>query len=517
MLRDVFHAGFIDEPPGCAGQARPRALRSTSASHWVGLCLATAVLSATVRTQAAPLHETYGAWSSATPFEARVLPSGAEATYFNPALLIDARHGAQVGFVLIRETLHIDLQDRPSGVDVAETIFDARAVNPDGSTRRLDQRPLPTAALQDRRSGDADSSTRGYLTLGMNLHLIPERVAIGVQLLLPTRTFQTQRSFFADEREQYFSNSLHYELHGDRLETNLVTLAIAGRIVEALSVGAGVTMSNEGRAENQTFVPDGSDQNLAVINTQVEVRTRFSPHVGVDVRPVEPLHVVATVHFPYANDTKGDNELQLWNFEYEPGQSSFRQSFDYQSHTTPLRAAIGAGWRPTPDKPVSWSAAATAVWTRWSTYLDRHREAPEDEWFDTFSVSAGGAYKWHAHRLGVDVAYVPSPVPAQTGRSNYVDNHRLAGAVSYAVNWQMAGAAFEAGLQLQVHRLLPRSVTKSADASHPVIDEFPNSVDARTGLPIPESQGLQTNNPGYPGFSSEGWLTGGSVTLSWRF
>ena len=33
----------------------------------------------------------------------------------------------------------------------------------------------------------------------------------------------------------------------------------------------------------------------------------------------------------------------------------------------------------------------------------------------------------------------------------------------------------------------------------------------------PGAGGLQTNNPGWPGFSSEGWLFGGGVRLSFLF
>jgi hypothetical protein len=31
---------------------------------------------------------------------------------------------------------------------------------------------------------------------------------------------------------------------------------------------------------------------------------------------------------------------------------------------------------------------------------------------------------------------------------------------------------------------------------------------------VPNREGLQTNNPGFPGFSSGGWLMGGSINLT---
>jgi hypothetical protein len=47
-----------------------------------------------------------------------------------------------------------------------------------------------------------------------------------------------------------------------------------------------------------------------------------------------------------------------------------------------------------------------------------------------------------------------------------------------------------------------------------VLDEFPdNSIDVRTNQPVAASAGLQTNNPGYPGFTSTGYMLGAGVCL----
>lgn len=496
---------------GLAHLSRERSSCGIAAACFAVVCLAAAPARAT------PLMDTYGAWGNAAPFEARVIPGGTDAVFFNPALLVDTPPGSQVGAIVVREHLTIDLNQRPPGADIDESVYDARAVNADGSTRRLSLRPIPTEQLRARRGADDDSNTRGYLTMGMNLHPWKDHVAVGVHVVLPLRTFQTQHAFFPDEREQYFSNSLHYELYGERFETNAISMAAAARLSDHIAIGIGAALANESRAENATFVPDASDQDLVMVNTSIEVRTSFRPYAGIDVRPFGSMHVVSTVHLPFANDTDGTNDLQLWNFEYESGQRSFVQSFDYRSHSSPLRVALGAGWRPDTKRPSPWAAAATVTWTRWSEYRDRHRETPADSWLDTFAVSAGGSMKLQAHRVGVDATYVPSPVPDQLGRSNYVDNDRFGGAMSYSATWEALEASFEAGVQVQVHRLIPRSVSKSSSATSPVVDEFPDSVDARTGDPIEASSGLQTNNPGYPGFSSEGWLLGAGLMLGASF
>ena len=62
--------------------------------------------------------------------------------------------------------------------------------------------------------------------------------------------------------------------------------------------------------------------------------------------------------------------------------------------------------------------------------------------------------------------------------------------------------------------LIGRTHTKRADVADPVVDELPDAVDVVSGAPIPESRGLQTNNPGFPGWASEGWLWAGMLSVS---
>ena len=73
-----------------------------------------------------------------------------------------------------------------------------------------------------------------------------------------------------------------------------------------------------------------------------------------------------------------------------------------------------------------------------------------------------------------------------------------------------------------MQRLVPRYQTKLPTPTSPdgqdrtpslVVDEVPDDG-VVNGQPIPGRQGLQTNNPGWPGFGSEGWIVGGGVYLS---
>ncbi|MFW5739433.1 MAG: hypothetical protein ACOC1F_03605, partial [Myxococcota bacterium] len=463
-----------------------------------------------------PLVETSGAALSAHPFTARTIPSGPSSAYFNPALMV-GRPSVQVGTLAVVQQLQIDLAPRPSGVDVDPAIYDARVPNPDGTTSRLPIRPLPTSQLREPRgSADPDHSSV-FLIGGMVVDAIPDTLAFGLYALVPARTFQTQTSTFADEREQYFSNSLHFERYGEDFDTNVVAMAIGLRPMNGVSVGLGLTMTTEGEADNEIFVPDASDQGAMHINTNVRVCTRLRPYGGVSFEPFDSLRLTGTLHMPSHNDVTGQNDLQLWNFEYPAGQRSFTQSYTYRTQSSPLRASFGAAYDTTDDRDQGLAAGATVTYVRWSEYVNRHLQEPLDPWLDTLCGAMGASWRGDVHRAGVDFTYEPSPVPDQVGRTNYVDNDRLGGALMYGLQWRLDAVRLQAGVHVQLHRLLPRSVRKSPRATHPILDEFPNAVDGRTGEPIAASAGLQTNNPGYPGFSSEGWIAGAGLSLTARF
>ena len=510
----LAHNNFLGPPsmPNPRHPTSPRPLRALLAMAALGF---PAALHGPAH--ASPLLETVGAPTSTNPFVARSLPSGAASAYFNPAFLCEQGASAETGALVLVQDLRITLLPRPAGTDVAASIYDARLQNPDGSTSRLAQRPLPTSALRHARGSFEPDQTSGFILLGGIVPLIPEALALGVFAVLPTRAFQTQSAHFVDEREQYFSNSLHFERQGDTMDTNVVATAIGARPLPWLRVGVGVVLTTEGQADNEIFVPDASDQAVSQVNTSVVVRTRIRPHAGLSIHPVAPLRLTSTVHAPTSNDVDGSNDLQLWNFEYPDGASSFPQRYTYRTQTTPLRVSLGAAYeKPALPTTMGWAVAATGMWSRWSTYRDRHGQAPQDSWLDTLSGSVGGRLETGPHRLGVDATYEPSPVPNQEGRTNYVDNDRIGASASYGLGWSVGSGSLQAGLQMQVHRLLPRSVDKSASAAHPVVDEFPDAIDGRTGMPIGASSGLQTNNPGYPGYASDGWLYALSATVALR-
>jgi hypothetical protein len=71
------------------------------------------------------------------------------------------------------------------------------------------------------------------------------------------------------------------------------------------------------------------------------------------------------------------------------------------------------------------------------------------------------------------------------------------------------GKDLEAGITIFGSYFLPREVTKDPNAANPVVDEYPDTV---TGGKV-STAGLQTNNPGYPGWKSTGYMLGAGATF----
>jgi hypothetical protein len=170
----------------------------------------------------------------------------------------------------------------------------------------------------------------------------------------------------------------------------------------------------------------------------------------------------------------------------------------------------------------------TATYKLWSDYVNRQGERPQQGygWSNTLGISFGLRHVYDKRLTTFfDAGYEPTPVPAQTGRTNYVDNDRysLAGGVNYQFGIYDTGLKLRLGLQGQIH-LFPERTQMKIDPSKPpyagssysqlVRDEWVDGAKDSRGTVIPESFGLQTNNPGWPGFSSKGMILGAGLSAA---
>ncbi|MCA9673818.1 MAG: hypothetical protein H6708_12840 [Kofleriaceae bacterium] len=489
------------------------------------------------RASASPLFELVGDVQGHGGLTARVSSDGAAAAYFNPALLVDAPPGVDLGVFFVVEEIGITLDGRSSAAMCAGGACDVAAVSGRGpeSFRHgdtgapIEDPTVPTSWLEDgtptfgarpRQQAGSGHQKRAYQTLGLVTPVFGGRVMLGLFAMIPLGEFTTAKAFYNDEREQYFSNSLHPELYGDRLTATSLAFGLGVRVHRTVSIGTTFTLSLANRAAAPVYVSNLNDLDTTLLDSDIAVEAAVAPHFGVAWTPTDKLKVAATVHTPQAFQITTAFDYVLATGQEQSTELHFTHSY------MPLTVAAAGSWQlEAAGRPV-W-LAAQASWAQWSHYEDRHGVRPGGDypWSDTIAgavgarVDAGPVFAW------LDLAYQPSPVPPQTGRSNYVDSDRVG--VSAGLDREVAlwGSRFKVGLDLIGHRFFDRHVTKftppdgaAADAYPELVrDEVPDDAIDVLGQPVPNRDGLQTNNPGFPGFASKGWIVGGGFHVAIRY
>jgi hypothetical protein len=477
---------------------------------------------------ASPVLETTGAIGGNAGDQGVVSGPGAASAYFNPALLIDAEEDVLLGFTLVSEQVGVTLDGRHGG-DVPLSVGGRDIVGPDGTPIPNDVVPTqwlqqgcpagsaqgecapPGFAARPRQSQGTSGKTRTYVVLGLVKHLVRDRLALGLYGMLPLSSFTTAQAFYPDEREALFSDSLHPELLGDRLTAISIVIGAAFKLLPRLSVGAGLSLGLANGASSASYVRDSTNYDTLLSNNDVSTHVDVAPTAGVRWRPADWLRIGGVVHSPesFTIDTTVRAALPSGT----ESTATFHDVYDWM----PWQVGLGVEADVVERGRYRMSVVASIDYAFWSGYQDRHGQSPGSYgsdlgWSDTMSGALGVRHTYGPARAFVDLRYVPSPVPAQVGRSNYVDEDRVGIAAGGDVTVKIDSAKLRPGLQLFVDRLVPRWVTK--DSSR-IVDELPDgSIFGSTHDPVPGAHGLQTNNPGWPGFGSSGWVWGASVTLA---
>ena len=459
---------------------------------------------------ATPALSALGALDQLLPWEGEALSESPSVTASNPAGLAWVRANKSFSISFVEQSLSIRYLPRPESANIPSEVYDARAWRDGAPPGPLTYKPTPTADLP-ARGVNPDGMRQALLGVGLHMRPLDGDLHVGVYALLPIHRFELQSPAFVDERAQHFGNTLKFERWGDTLEGLSATAAAAYAITPHLSIGGGVSMATRAIAGSEVFMPSASVDTPAFIAPRVEVTTSLSPYGSIEGRfglLGGQASVYGSVFAPESSGVDGEGAARIWGYPYPEGQDSIPQNFSNTYRMLPLRARAGAAWRAASASGLEpWGLTASAGWTRWSSYLNRASEPAA--WSDQWEVSGGGWRRWEAVDVGLDARYRPSPVPEQVGRTSYVDPGQLA--VALGVGWRVRpGVTFVA--QAQGHRLLSRVDVKDLRASDPVVDELPAAVDPQGGV-IAASEGLQTNNPGFPGYRSEGWVWVGTLGL----
>jgi long-chain fatty acid transport protein len=491
------------------------------------LAAAAALLCVAAVAQASPLYELVGATQGPGGWNARAMPAHAASAYFNPAFLVEAEEGFDLGLFVASDQIGITLLGRPGrAADISEASLNME--RPGGGryevagvpTRWLEAgRPAtpPDAPLaaRPRQAAGSSQQVHTYQILGFVQRLAGGRLAVGLTAMLPYRRFTSAQSFYNDEREQYFSNSLHPELYADRLTTTSLAFGLGARVHPRLLLGLSASLGLHTVARTPTYVSDVGRFSAIKVDSDVGVQTALSPQLGLVYAPGPQTRLCATAHTPQKLEIDTDFSFLLASGIEQAAKVGFTHGY------LPWIFGLGGSQRLGGSAAAHTEAVATVTLSLWSQYRDRHSERPAAAyaWSNTVAGVLGLRHVRGGSTTYGDVAFTPSPVPDQTGRSNYVDNHRvgllLGEAWSHSYDW----GSLRLGVSAQVHRLLPRSVLKSAPGNGvepAVVDEVPDDA-VVGGVPLAGREGLQTNNPGWPGFSSQGWILGAGINLGVGF
>jgi long-chain fatty acid transport protein len=486
------------------------------------------VLLLSTSAHASPLIEAMGPVGGTGGAQGVVTGPSAASTYFNPALLAYADDELLLGFAMIEEQIGVTLQGRPQSADVPLSVAGGGIVTPGGGA--LAPSVVPTQWLQQgcpagsgagqcpgsgfaarpRQAQGSSGQTRTYLTLGIVKTLVKDRFTLGIYGMLPLSSFTAAQAFYPDEREALFSNSLHPELYGDRLTSVSLVFGAGLKLLPNLAIGASASINLANAATSNDYIQSGTDYSTLLLDNSIKTNINVAPTLGVHWAPVPGLRFGGALHAPESFVVNTTIEATL-----PTGTASGTTApnvFDWM----PWSVAFGVEADVVHRGKYTMSVAGSLDYGFWSSYQDRQGQSPGGVYgsnlgfHDTMSGAVGVRHVYDHLRGFVDLRYVPSPVPEQIGRSNYVDNDRIG--IVAGTDMLLKWLKLRPGIQLFTDRFIPRYNQKNASL---LVDEVPDgSTFGATGQPVPGSQGLQTNNPGYPGFSSGGWLWGGAVTLS---
>ncbi len=429
------------------------------------------------------------------------------ALYYNPAAMLLGGPGVSIGSLVAMDDVRIRLKPRPAGYDLPD-LGDGSAAIP--SQYRLNKR------------ADTDDIINTYgLVLGGTTKLGHDDLRLGVCVLLPFTRIARQVSRFADEREQYFSNRLDFELYGERSQHPVILAAIAYRFTKLLSIGAGVNVLPGADTVASVYLADATKQDEIELVVNNDQAGRVAPHVGVLVTPTDEWRLGLSWRGANYFRLTLRNDIQIMGFQGDADDFPVVQNATAIANFSPAQLAAGVGWQAG-----SMAASLDAVWMRWSGYIDA--QGRTDHGFsDTLSLRLGvehGAAT--STRLRAGLAWEPSAVPVQDERTNYVDNDRLVASIGGGHPLTLFGRALQLNWYAQVHHLIAVDTNKRKLAAYPgcassgksLCDELPSDMPrADTGQPTKAHEGLQTGNPGFPGWQSWGTLLALGVDLQWRF
>jgi hypothetical protein len=362
-------------------------------------------------------------------------------------------------------------------------------------------------------------------TLGLTINVVPDYLVAGFYAFIPLGTYTEVQSWFSDERDQFFTNSLHATLYEDRMRAPTLAFGVSSNPIDELRIGLAFTLALKATAGAAAYAPEATGfQETIQLATDVGVIAKAAPHFSIVYEPLDELSISFTAHSP----SKFEIET-AFSAAFAAGGGSEDSATRTTVHDyMPWILGLGGEYRLNLPQERHLDFSAGVRFELWSNYIDRQGRTPSGiyEWSNIFVPSLGMTFRDPSFDLGLSAIYQPSPVPEQTGRTSFVDNDRIGATLTGAYKTRLVTLPLEIGLQVGAHKLLERSHEKIEDPSPSrfspsvletlVRDEVPDNLTS-AGVDADRYEGLQTNNPGYPGYRSDGALWNASLYLKIRY
>ncbi len=404
------------------------------------------------------------------------------ALYYNPALLAWAPDSVALEFSYGYSDVEVLLWQRPAGYD-----------------------PANYGQLLNQRSDDTDIPPLYGMTAGFNTNFGTSFLTAGLMAYLPAAGVGNLIGRFPDERQQLFTNQVHMELVGERLQTQSILFGVGIKPTKWLALGLGFSYAFNSSARAHVYTPNPTKPANVEIALDVEQDTVLAAIAGIAVDVGKGFRIGASLREEQGFELRGKNEIQLHGME---GTEDYllNQPMDLFFHFAPTMVNLGLSYT-TEDFQI----AADSSYLRWSRY--RNNMDQPTNFVDTLEMGLGAEIDTWGAKTRLGFRYVPSPIPEQTGRTNYADNDRFMVSTGIGGKFKLHETNVGLDLHLQASFLPQRKNTKA------IPDELADCSSATTSLcdEEPNMEGLQTGNPGFPGFSSGGFILMGGITASWYF
>ena len=444
----------------------------------------------------ADLFEAFGsdARSQAMGSASVAVSQGHGSIYHNPAGLVFGGQRLSIGLFGNYDRTTVRLMRRPSGYD--PTDYETRV---------------------HARADTQEYGSSGGLLLGGTIHPWQGKLALGAMVAMPFEGVARMDTVYHDEREQYFSNRLSFVRMGANARRESIGFGLAYKFKPWLAMGLGLMVLPEVKTVNRVYTPNAADPSTVYLNIDTKNSLREALVVGVMAKPHDSVTLGVALQDEIAFNLGGRNDVQVRGTNDD---EVINQTLALTQGYHPPRATGGLGFEFSNDCVVDLEVS----WMGWSRFRGSHDEQVA---FNDVVEYRGGVELPFAKESSVRVGggWKPSPVGVQDGRFNYVDNDRFVVAAGGGRQFELWGQRFQLDVAVQLHGLISKTVHKKIQGAYEdcaaggvsLCDEFPDPGAGVTDELRARSEGLQTGNPGFPGYSHGGYLIHAALELQWLY